>query len=128
MLAAVFKDTITLGSLIVAALVGLGGLAVFFYGVRWKTAYLVAEANAEAWHKTAERLEEEMKSLREQVQVLRARVAELETLPDVSHVLKAVIDHDKAQGESWRLHNTEANGRADRIVNAIRELKPKGVM
>lgn len=126
MLQTTFRDTITLGSVMVGVLVALGGLAVFFYGVRWKSAYLVAEANAEAWHSTADRLEEELKHLRDEVRALRSRISELEGLPDVSSVLEAILAHDNRQDGLWDVHNDQANARADKIVEAIRSLKTNG--
>ena len=125
MAAVAFKDTITLGSIIVGFLIGLSGLAVFFYGVKWKSAYLVAEANAEAWHATSDRLERELDELRGEITTLRARLAELEALPDVAAVHRTLVRHDEATAQAMRQHDANAEKRAVRLIEAIQSL-PQG--
>ena len=43
-----FTDTITLGSILIGILLGVGGLATYGYGVRWKANYEVEKARADA--------------------------------------------------------------------------------
>jgi len=86
-------ETITLGSLIVGLLVGAAGLATYFYGVKWKTAAMVNEANAKAWEETARRLTEEVTVLREKVATLESQVQDLRK-HDMEHVLSSLSTHE----------------------------------
>jgi hypothetical protein len=90
-----YSETIGLGTILLGALVALTGLAVLFYGVRWKSAYAVASTQAEELRKAlndererAERAEgrerESLKLLAEQ----KRTIARLESLPDLSKILE----------------------------------------
>jgi len=113
------KGTVTLGSILVAALVGIGGLMVFVYGSKWKSAYEVAEANASAWQQTAARLDKEVGLLRTEVNGLRSRLAELEALPDLTQIHETLVEHDQLVAMSMKTHDENAEGRTQRLIAAI---------
>jgi chromosome segregation ATPase len=124
-----FTETITLGGVLLAVLVAVAGLATYAYGLRWKTAYEVERANAAAWEHTSARMEERIRALEsehgecsDQLRSLRARVAELESLPDLAVVMEAIAKHDQAVGAELRRHDEHAEKRAARIVAAIERL------
>ncbi len=99
-----FSHTITLGSLILFAFIGVVGLFVLFYGARWKSAYETEKVTSdtlregrEAYQLRAERLAEDALTLQNKhVAALKelgdkkVRIAELEALPNLSIVLKTL--------------------------------------
>lgn len=94
-----FTDTVTLGSIVVGVLLGLGGLATFGYGVRWKSNYEVERARAdaledgrEAFRIQAERLHDELKTCMEDK-------AKLEASRSLEPILAAIGDGFQAMKE-----------------------------
>lgn len=123
-----FHETVTLGSIIVGALVSALVIVSAIYGVRWKTAAQVNAANAAAWEDTASRYELELAVMRGRIEeqdrkiaALQARISELEALPDVAAVHRALIDHDTRAADAMDRHDKNAERRADRIVKAFSE-------
>lgn len=96
-----------------AALIAVGGLAVYAYGVRWRTAAEVNAANAAAWEATARRLDDEVKLLREEVAVLRAKVQDLQ-----KHNMEAVLD-------VMARHEKQAADRFERTVGVLGQIRDK---
>lgn len=128
MIAIEFHETITLGSVVVGALVSALVVVSAIYGVRWKTTAQVNAANALAWEDTATRYEVELANMRERLEeqdrkiaVLQTRIAELEALPDVAAVHRALVEHDTRAAAAMDRHDENAERRADRIVQAFRE-------
>ena len=60
-----FRETVSLGSIVVAGLVGIVGLMTLFYGAKWKSLYNLEVANAKAWEATAHRFETELHIVKE---------------------------------------------------------------
>jgi hypothetical protein len=104
--AATFTSTITLGSIILGIVVGAAGLSAFFYGVRWKSAWQVASAQAEELRRAlddernrAERLEERLDEAVKQLALSLQQLADakeaierLSALPNLERVVKLMAD------------------------------------
>jgi len=106
-----FTETVTLGGAIIAAMLAFAGLMTYAYGVRWKAAYQVAEANAAAWEDSAHRLNQEVVALREEVAVLKAKVDELQ-----QHDMEAVLD-------VMARHERQAAERFERTISVLGEIR-----
>lgn len=125
-----FMHLVSSVSVILGTLVALSGVVAIIYGARWKTAAQVEAANAAAWEATASRLEREVSELREQlrrhreeIDKLRARISELEHLPDVATVYKALQEHDARAAEAMKMHDANAEKRANRIIAVMEEIR-----
>ena len=124
-----WSSTITLGSLIIGVLLGISGLAVFGYGVKWKTAYETEKAVTEslrdgrdAYQLRGDRLAEELKDCRERettltdlVADLKAALGRLEERPDLNRVLEII-------GEQSVRQDAQADLRAGAAVERLGEL------
>ena len=120
LLAIHWSDTITLGSVLVGAFLGLAGMFTFAYGVRWKSAYEVAEATVqsltegrEAFRLRSERLEEEVRELRAQMQVLEASRS-------LEPVLREVIEGFKHVNQAMELHDDRATERHEGLRESLK--------
>lgn len=88
MLCVTFRDSVNLGSVILAAVVGIPGIIGLFYGAKWKAAADVAEETGriaeqgrEAYRRAAERLGAEKDQANAQMAVLEAKVKHMESFP-----------------------------------------------
>lgn len=97
--AATFTSTITLGSMILGLVVAVAGLAAFFYGVRWKSAWQVASAQAEELRRAldderqrAERLEDRLADALGQLADAKEAIERLSALPNLERVVKLMSD------------------------------------
>ena len=85
-----FAGVITLGSILIGIMLGVGGLATYGYGVRWKANYEVEKARAdaleqgrEAFRTQADRLHRELemcKSERDSLEMTRSLEPALELM------------------------------------------------
>ena len=122
LLAAVhFTDTITLGSILIGILFGIGGLATYGYGVRWKANYEVEKARADALaeglqtYKTqADRLQGELEMCKEE----RDKLAMTRSLEPVLQVIADGFAQSKRDLEKHLLV-------LGRIADALAELGVK---
>jgi hypothetical protein len=119
-----FSDTVTLGSAIVMILIGLLGVMTLVYGARWKAAFSVAEANSDAWKETAQRLELELHDVKAELEKVRARLQELEMMPDVTVVHGLLLDHIAVERGWWETHEAKAEDRCIRLIAAIKQGGP----
>lgn len=124
-----WSSTITLGSLIIGVLLGLASLAVFGYGVKWKTAYEAERATAlslrdgrEAYKLRGDRLEGELADARARevahvAELLECHtaLARLEERPDLNKVLQIL-------GEQSVREDAAAEKRAEKAVERLGEL------
>lgn len=121
-----WSSTITLGSIIVGLLVGVAGLAVFGWGVKYKTGMDAAEANAkvfaegrEAYRLRSDRLAEELKDCRAQLAAMtdelvkaKSELARLEERPDLPKVLELM-------GEQAVRQDKVADERVEKMVERL---------
>jgi len=121
-----WSSTITLGSVIIGILLGLSGLAIFGYGVKYKTAYEAERAvsgslkdGREAFKARADRLEQELKDskareadLSDQIIDCKSQLARLEERPDLTRVLQIM-------GEQSVRQDAEADRRAERAIDQM---------
>lgn len=125
-----WESTVTLGGIVLGALAAAAGLLTYAYGARWKTAAQVNEANARAWEETAHRLDERIRALeaehgncRDQLNLLRARIVELEALPDLAAIQASLKEHDEQTSRIMIEHDQHAEIRAQKIIDALHELR-----
>lgn len=121
-----WSSTITLGSIIVGLLVGVAGLAVFGWGVKYKTGMDAAEANAkvfaegrEAYRLRSDRLAEELKDCRAQIAEMtdqlvaaKSELVRLEERPDLPRVLELM-------GEQAVRQDTAADLRVEKAIERL---------
>lgn len=101
-----FRDTVTLGSIIVGAIVALTTLLTAGYGIKWRTAAQVAEQNAQLYHEQAiiyhdkaEALEADKNQLLHLVSEQRESIKQLEALPNLARVIELMAATAKRQDE-----------------------------
>lgn len=127
-----WSSTISLGSIILGALIAAGGLLVFGYGARWKAAAEANEATAqsykegrEAFRIRIERQDDDLKECHTKINDLlhaigeqKAVIAELEARPNLLEVNAGV----RIIGAKLDLHETSAENRTVKLVDAINKL------
>jgi hypothetical protein len=94
-LAIVVNQTITLGTIILGALMGTAGISTYFYGVRYKSAYEVERASSaslregrEAYQLQAERFRDDAKEQRALKHAALSELAAERLKTDLTSVVK----------------------------------------
>lgn len=135
-----FTNVVTLGSLIVGGLVTISGLAIFLYGVRWKSAWRVASTQAHELRlaldderdradraqkremAAVERLEAALRDLAE----CRATTERLEALPNLERVINLMAQTAERSEERFQAriseHDRLAEERHRDIIAAVRDV------
>jgi len=93
LLAAVhFTDTITLGSILIGILLGIGGLATYGYGVRWKANYEVEKARADALAEGREAFKTQADRLQRELEMCQDDRDKLEMTRSLEPVLRVIAE------------------------------------
>lgn len=103
---AAFSNTITLGSVIVGVLTGSAGLAVFGYGVKWKSAWQVASSQAEELRKAlsdererSDRCDATLREAHEREIEYRETIEKLSALPNLTKVIEVMAETSHRQDD-----------------------------
>ena len=135
-LAVTYRDTITLGTLLVAFFVGLPGIVGLFYGAKRKAEAVIAEENSKvlaegraAYKGAAERLGAEKAVLQTENAALTAKIEELRNRPDLTSLARLIeqvlIGQEKAEGrtiEAFEQHEQRAQERHEAEMNVMRTI------
>ena len=122
LLAAVhFTDTITLGSILIGILLGIGGLATYGYGVRWKANYEVEKARADALAEGREAFKTQADRLQRELEMCQDDRDKLEMTRSLEPVLRVI-----AEGFAQSKRDLQAQLLVlERIADALAELGVK---
>ena len=116
-----FTDTITLGSILIGILLGIGGLATYGYGVRWKANYEVEKARADALSEGREAFRTQADRLHRELELCKADREKLEMTRSLEPVLQVM-----AEGFAQSKRDLEAHLLVlGRIADALAELGVK---
>ena len=116
-----FAGVITLGSVIVAVLVGVGGLATYGYGVRWKANYEVEKARADALEQGREAFRTQADRLHRELEMCKDDRDKLEMTRSLEPALKLMKE---GFAELERALETHLNV-LERIADALADLGVK---
>ena len=87
-----FTDTITLGSILIGILLGIGGLATYGYGVRWKANYEVEKARADALAEGREAYKTQVDRLERELEMCKDERDKLALTRSLEPVLQVIAD------------------------------------
>ena len=116
-----FTDTITLGSIIIGVLVGVGGLATYGYGVRWKANYEVEKARADALEQGREAFRVQADRLHRELEMCKADRDKLEMTRSLEPALKLMKDGFEELARDLQTHLNVLS----RIADALADLGVK---
>ena len=116
-----FTDTITLGSILIGILLGIGGLATYGYGVRWKANYEVEKARADALSEGREAFKTQVDRLQRELEMCKDERDKLAMTRSLEPVIKVI-----AEGFAQSKRDLEAHLLVlGRIADALAELGVK---
>lgn len=87
-----WQATVTLGSVLVGALIGLCTLAFLGYGARWKTNYETEKATSESLREGRDAFQAKAERLEGELAVCRDQLTKLEATRSLEPVLAAILD------------------------------------
>lgn len=116
-----FTSTVTLGSVVIGILLGVGGLATYGYGVRWKANYEVEKARADALAEGREAFKTQADRLHRELEMCKDDRDKLEMTRSLEPALKLMEDgfDELRKALQTHLHVLE------RIADALADLGVK---